>query len=136
VEKRDEEHFQKLDQLNQRGSDAWNQMREEVLAEIDAEDCRLSKATPSQMVQVLSDEREIAAILLTMPWKGIRDFDDLTGLSLNISYSDDMSLEEVEAVIMQAAGEIMKRKGMGIVSLESLEALNQGMESLGKEINE
>lgn len=131
VDKRDEDYYEKLDEMEQRGSDAWKKMREEVLAEIDEQDCRLSKATPSQMVTELSEQRDLAAVLLTLPWDGIEDFGNLTGKSLNISFGDDMTLEDVEDLIMSCAGEIMKKRGLGDLS-DELAKLNDSLEKLGK----
>ena len=72
---------------------------------------RTGKATPAQIVQALSD-RELATILITMPWKQIKDFENLRGVESEISFSDEMTIEDVESVIMTYAGEIMKRKGI------------------------
>jgi len=46
VTKRDDERFERLDDLSRRKIQAYEQMRQQVLAEVDAEDCRLSKAEP------------------------------------------------------------------------------------------
>jgi len=107
----EDERWNRLNELNDRESAARNELREEVLAEIDSEGCRLSKATPAQIVQALSD-RELATILITMPWKQIKDFENLRGVESEISFSDEMTIEDVESVIMTYAGEIMKRKGI------------------------
>jgi len=111
VAKSDDERFERLDELGRREGQAWEEMRQEVLAEIDAEDCRLSKATKSQIIEALS-ERGLAAILITIPWDDIVDFHDLTGVKVEISFSDDMTQEDVEATIITYATEIMKRKGI------------------------
>jgi len=108
----DAARWQRLNELNDRKSDAWNEMRKAVLAEIDADDCRLSKATPAQMVRVLSDEHDLATVLITMPWSQIKDFENLRGVESLISFSDAMSMDDVESVIMTYAATIMKRKGI------------------------
>ena len=51
VAKGDDERFERLEELSRREGKAWEEMRQEVLAEIDAEDCRLSKATKSQIIE-------------------------------------------------------------------------------------
>lgn len=107
----DEKRYQRLDELSDRESDAWRKIRAEVLAEVDAEDCRLSKAEPKQIVEALS-ERGVVAILITMPWDDIEGFDDLTGVQLRVSFNDDMKLDDVDAVILQYAANVMRRKGI------------------------
>jgi len=106
-----EERYQRLDELSHRESEAWQKMREEVLAEIDAEDCRLSKAEPSKIVETLSD-RGFASILITIPWDDIEDFHDLRGVTGQIEFCDDMTQDDMEAVIRSYAYDIMKRNGL------------------------
>lgn len=60
IEKRDDERFRRLMELGNRESQAWREMREAVLKEIDEEDCRLSVARPQQMVDELAN-RNLAA---------------------------------------------------------------------------
>jgi hypothetical protein len=111
-----EKRYQVLDDLEQRESEAWEKMRAQVLAEIDPEDCPLSKADTSQIVESLS-KRRLAAILITIPWDSVHDFDDLRGTTFQISFADDMTLDEVEKVIISSAMTIMEQKGMDLVKL-------------------
>jgi hypothetical protein len=76
-EKQTEQRYQKLDELRERESHAWQKMREEVLAEIyaDPDDCRLSAADTSRIVDALS-KRGIAAILFTFPSDAAYDISD------------------------------------------------------------
>lgn len=116
VNRRDENRYQELDELEQRESDAWQIMRTEVLAEIDAdpEDCRLSKAETSQIVEELS-RRGLAAVLITMPWN---DFyiEDWVGVGFTTSFSDDMLLDDAGEVIKSAALTFWKRDGIDLVA--------------------
>lgn len=109
IVKQDDERYKRLDDLSDRESEAWKEMRKEVLAEIDAEDCRLSKAMPSQIVEALSD-RGLAAILITMPSDDIIDFDDLTGVKVDISFSDEMTQENMESAMLILVGHIVNHR--------------------------
>lgn len=109
VKKDDGERYKRLDDLGDRESQAWGEMRKEVIAEIDAEDCRISRATPSQIVEALSD-RGLAAILITMPLDDIVDFDDLTGVKAELSFSDEMTQDDMESALLVFAGHIMNRR--------------------------
>jgi hypothetical protein len=108
---REQERYQHLDDLSNRESEAWQKMREEVLAEIDAEDCRVSKAEPSRIIEALS-ERGFATILITIPWDAIEDFHHLRGVKFEIAFCDGMTQDDMEAVIESYAYDIFKRKGL------------------------
>jgi phage FluMu protein Com len=100
VEKRDEERFSKLDELQDRESKAYQEMREEIMAEVDEEDSRLSKASPKQMVTEL-ENRGDGAILVSFNRDQI-DFDDmssLVGAEINISFSDNLSEAEMRTFL-------------------------------------
>jgi hypothetical protein len=117
VQHRDEERYKKLDQLGDRESEAWQKMREEVLAEIDEHDCRLSKAEPSQMVQELAN-RNRGGILISFDLDEVVNFDDLSAVNVNISFSDD-ALEEgdVRSVLIWIGatmlGQSQEQRGSG-----------------------
>lgn len=73
-------------------------MRTEILAEIDEEDCRLSKATTDQIVEEL-ENRDRGAILISFPIDDV-DFDNFTGAKFDISFSDNLSETEMCAVLV------------------------------------
>lgn len=98
VDRQDEERFSKLDQLSDCESKAYEEMRTEILAEIDEEDCRLSKATPSQMVEEI-ENRDRGAILISFSIDDI-DFDNIAGAKFDISFSDNLSETEMRAVLL------------------------------------
>jgi hypothetical protein len=108
VASRVEERYRRLDDLGRRESEASQRMCQEVLAELDAEDCRLSKAEPSQIAEALS-KRGFAVIVITMPWDDIVDFHDLAGVKANIAFCDDMTQDDMEATLEQAALWVRKR---------------------------
>lgn len=111
VERRDSERFEKLHAIDALEIDVRDELRKEILAEIDAEDYRLSVATAQQIVQALSD-RGHASILIQMPWDDIEDFKKLSGLSSDVSFPVEMTLENVEDVIKTYAISILKRDGV------------------------
>jgi len=65
-DKADEERWRKIEDLSDKESAAYAHVRQEVLNEVDTEDCRLSKATPTQMIDAL-EERGTPAILVANP---------------------------------------------------------------------
>ena len=110
-----EQRYEELGELQQRESETWQRMRAEVLAEIDAEDCRLSRAEPSQIVEALS-ERGLAAILFTFPSDVAYDIgEEGKTIEFAASFSDEMSLEDVEKFVKDYALSIWKRDGIDFV---------------------
>jgi hypothetical protein len=109
VDRRDEDRMRRLDELGSRESEAWQKMREEVLAEIDQDDCRLSKATAAQIVEEFAN-RDQGAILI---WFGIDDidFDDLAGAKFTISFSENMTEKEMGFVVLAARYMLARRAG-------------------------
>jgi hypothetical protein len=99
VEKRDDERLQRLEELGNRESEAWTQMREAVLKEIDEEDCRLSVARPQQMVDELAN-RNLGAVLI---WFDIDDIDELVrhakGVSFTATFADIITASEVRSIL-------------------------------------
>ena len=92
----DDARYQRLDDLQNRESKVRDELKQEIIAELDADDPRLSTATPAQMVEALQD-RAMGAILVT--FDPDVDPDDLTGVPLNLSYSETIDLEIVKSVV-------------------------------------
>ena len=93
----DEARYQRLDELQDRESKVREELKQEVIAELDANDPRLSIATSDQMVEALQD-RAMGVILVT--FDPDVDPSDLTGVSFNINYSDEtIDMEMVKSVI-------------------------------------
>lgn len=107
IAQEDEERFKKLDKIEDRESKAYEEMRTEILAEIDEEDCRLSKATPAQMVEEM-ENRDHGAILISFPIDDV-DFDNMAGAQLAVSFSDNLSEAEMNAVLF-GLGAMMARQ--------------------------
>lgn len=99
VQKRDDERYDKLEELSDRESQAWKEMRESVLEEIDEEDCRLSRAQPSQMIEELSN-RGRCSVLITFDFDDVSDFGDLTGAHFQVQFSDDMEKSDMQSILM------------------------------------
>ena len=102
--------------MSERESSAYEELREQVVHDLDDEDCRLSKATHDQIVQELCDRGE-GAILISFDPRGI-DFDELKGKTqFTLSFSDNLSEADVCAVVLtlrdQAAGRLMELRGVG-----------------------
>jgi len=99
IEKRDEERYQRLEEMSRRESKAWEEMREAVLKEIDEEDCRLSIARPQQMVDQLAD-RNSGAILIRFD---IDDVDELLrhakGVQFTVTYADIITASEARSIL-------------------------------------
>lgn len=93
----DDARYERLDELQNRESKVREELKQEIIAELDTQDPRLSIATPGQMVEALQD-RAMGAILIT--FDPDVDPSDLTGVSFNINYSDEtIDTEVVKSVI-------------------------------------
>ncbi len=103
VERRDEERYQRLEQLQQGESEARAKMREEVLRELDDEDPRLNNASPQDMVQEISNRGD-AAIMITFD-PGAVDENFGAGTVINHWFSDDLTHEDMRKVVMAIAGQ-------------------------------
>jgi predicted RNA-binding Zn-ribbon protein involved in translation (DUF1610 family) len=108
VQKEDDERFDRLEELSRRENKAWQEMREEVLAEIDEEDCRLSVASPKQMVNEFSN-RNRGAILISFDRDEVSDFGQLANVNFEISFSDDIAESEMRSVLMSLGYQLFKQ---------------------------
>jgi hypothetical protein len=108
VMKRDDERYRRMDELQDRENAVRQQLREEIIAELDEEVPRLTKATPKQMVDEFPN-RGKAAILITFDSDETLDFEDLTGVRFDIESSDNMDNDDMRAVLM-AIGIIMMNR--------------------------
>lgn len=96
--KQDDERYRRLDELQDRESEARAKLREEIIAELDGDDPRLSLATPAQIVESLGC-RDVGAVLITFNPDDIVDSDDLTGLTIKVASSDNIDTATVKAVV-------------------------------------
>lgn len=93
AKQKEEERFKRLTEL---------EYREYLASEADSENPRLSNATPAQMVESLS-RQGFAAVLIRLPWDQIEDFSNLEGVDAKIVSCDDMSTDDVKAVLWAIA---------------------------------
>jgi hypothetical protein len=110
VNLQEEKQFARLNELADKESQAYQKMREEVLSEIDEEDCRLSKATLSQIVEEL-DNRDLGAILISFERDDV-DISDIAGAKINVSFSDNLTETEMRAILV-ALGQAAIRQVSG-----------------------
>jgi len=92
-QQQEDDRYKRLDELQNRESEAWEKMRQEVIEELDGEDLRLSKADVDDIAAALTD-RETAAILITF---SLDDFDavlDSSGGKLRITHDPDLLTQE------------------------------------------
>jgi hypothetical protein len=99
------------EELEARHGKAWEEARKQIIAEIDEDDCRLSKATPAQMVDELCN-RDLGAVLVFFKLNEV-DLDHLEGAHVGIHFSDNLTEAQMYAVLgvlgVQALGE--RRRG-------------------------
>ena len=91
VKERDEQRLKSLEALQDRESAAYQQIREEVLREINEEDPRLPDATLDQIMTALAD-RELCAILITFDANKLDDYLEGAG-SAELSFTKDLMTE-------------------------------------------
>ncbi len=111
-EKEDAERRGELDRLSDKESAAYARIRDEILEEIDADDCRLSTATIEQIIEAL-EEREIAAILLAGP----SDPAGREPVQCTVSFTSDLSEEAVAARLLESCCAMMKRTHPAVARL-------------------
>ena len=93
----DEARYQRLDELQNHESKVREELKQEIIAELDSNDPRLSVATPAQMVEAL-ENRAMGAILIT--FDPDVDPSDLTDVTLNVNYSaETINMEMVKSVV-------------------------------------
>ncbi len=92
-----DERYKRLDDLTNRESKAYDEMKEEILANLDVDECMLSTATESQVMEKY-EEQDLGAILITFP---INDFDpnNLDGLGLGVNFTDNISEEDMKKIL-------------------------------------
>ncbi len=78
----------------------------EVIAEIEEEDCLLSKATPAQMLEELAN-RNRGEILISFDWDDDIDFDDLVGRSFGIEFSEDLDESDMRSILLWMGAAMM-----------------------------
>ena len=110
VKKQDEERYARLEDLQNRESEAWRKMREEVLKEIDTEDCRLSRADTDDMLEEL-ERRGLEAVLITFGSDEVVDYEDLSGVQFGVSFSDGMSESDMRQVVSAVGFLFMRQQG-------------------------
>ena len=96
VAKRDEVRFQRLDELEQREATA-------------ADGLRLADATAGEIVKAL-EARGLSAVIISMRRDDIEDFDQLKGIGVNISFTDNMTQHDMESVILTLAHPILQER--------------------------
>jgi len=106
IEKRDEARYAKLDEIQHRESQACAAIREEIEAEVDDEDPRLSKASIEDILESL-EERDITAILITCPLDEASYVLDSEGTArFSIAFTDDLDEEEMKVVLVRIAAKL------------------------------
>jgi phage FluMu protein Com len=108
LEKKDEQRYKKLDELQEREGEAYQGIREEILAEIEEEGGCLSQASHGDMVEELKKRNE-GAIFVSFPMTGI-DFENLAGTNFQVSFSDNLSEVQMRA-LLAALGSMAAGKG-------------------------
>ncbi|WP_436717215.1 hypothetical protein U8335_09500 [Roseiconus lacunae] len=106
--RQEDERYERLDELQKKESDVREQLRAEILSECDEEDARLSVATKEQMLDEL-DERDIGAILITLDYGELTDLEDLSGVKLAISNTDNLEADDVKAVLTWLGMAMLRR---------------------------
>lgn len=110
IEKREDERFKRLDALESRERQAKAQLREEILAELDSDDCRLSRATAQQMVDELA-RRDLGAVLVTFQQADVEDFERLFGVEFTMVFPEDAMTEtDMRLVLMTLGMGLLQRR--------------------------
>ncbi len=103
----DDARYQRLDELQNQESKVREELKQEIITELDANDPRLSIASPAQMIEAL-ENRAMGAILIT--FDPDVDPDDLTDVPLNVAYSTD-TIDMVMVKSVVAALFVMTNRG-------------------------
>ena len=105
-ERQDAERIEQLERLEDRESEVYRQIREEILLEVDKDDPRLSKATSLEMMKALG-KHGIGAILVTFKGEDARDLASPpkgANIGINISWTDDWLTEGDTREVLKIIG--------------------------------
>lgn len=129
VDRRDKEELKRLASISSCEGEAYEQVRKQILEDLDPTDIRLSLASPEQMMQSLSG-RGLGAILLH--WTPDEEAESATAFKrLEIAWTDDLFDEVQMRAVLQMIG--LK---VGGLSVERLAAISDTVDEASGLIDE
>jgi hypothetical protein len=108
LEKRAEERYDRLDALQREESKIRDQLRDEIMAECDEDDPRMSVASTEQILEGLA-QRDIGAILITFEYGILSGIDDLKGETFALNSTDDIDEKDIKTIISWLGISMMRR---------------------------
>ena len=115
--KRDDDLYNRLDEIQEKESRIREELREEIMAECDEVDPRLSVATPEQIINAL-DFRMTGGILVTFEYgkfAGIEELEEFIGKTAHMKFTSDVDAEDVYRILTWVTAVLKLRNDQGSV---------------------
>ena len=107
LEDQKDARYKELDDIQSRKNDAYCELRDEIISEIDDEDPRLSKSTVQQMLEELAN-RDIGSVLLSFEY-GIHGGADVLSMDdIQLHHSTDIDETDAKVMLIQLGTELIK----------------------------
>ena len=106
--KQDDARYQRLNALQHKESKIREELRDEILAECDEEDPRMSVATTAQILDGLA-QRDVGAILITFEYGVLSGVDDLTGEKFGLHGTDDLNEDDIKTIVSWLGMAMLRR---------------------------
>jgi len=101
----DAARIKRLEALQNNEFAVRKELRDEILAELDETDPRISKATKEQIMEGLS-YRDIGALLVTFDFGVLGGVDDLRGETFDVDMTDDIDEDDMARILINLGGQL------------------------------
>ena len=107
LEDQKDARYKELDDIQSRKNDAYCELRDEIISEIDDEDPRLSRSTVQQMLEELAN-RDIGSVLFSFEY-GIHGGADVLSMDdIQLHHSTDIDETDAKVMLIQLGTELIK----------------------------
>lgn len=108
VTKEEDARLERSIELNNRESQAWKEMQEEVFTNVIESGKLLSNISETQMVEEFAT-RGLGAVLITFDMDQVETFDDLVGVEFTTTFSKNMNKSDARSLLMMMGVMMMNR---------------------------
>ena len=108
IEKQVDGRYDRLNDLQDKENKIRSEIRDEIMAECDEDDPRMSVATTEQMLEALA-ERDTGAILITFEYGVLSGGDDLTGEKFKMNSTDDIDENDLKTIVSWLGMAMLRR---------------------------
>ena len=108
LEKQVDGRYDRLNDLQDKENKIRDELRDEIMAECDEEDPRMSVATTEQILEALA-RRDTGAILITFEYGVLSGVDDLTGEKFTMNSTDDLDENDLKTIVSWLGMAMLRR---------------------------